>query len=832
MTTWAPLPHQAYTPQAHPHEYSRNDSALSDSCTTSHFPVNSAHAINIRLDPDPITVQLPDGRSIQSTHTCNLDIPWLRQTATNAHIVPGLIHALLVSTAKLCDAGYTVLFDTLECRDFDGPEIVLKGGRDPTTKLWRLPLHPATKPTTECTANVVIHMPANTHTPTPIGTTCANNVHTIPHLQNRVKYMHQAFFCLPIQTLLRTANLGFLNNLPFLQPDLIHKHLTNSPATAKGHLKLRPTGHYSTQSPTATSHPKTADIFCFAARADKQHGTFYTDCTGNLPVRALDGQQLFFVAFAYDPNYIFALPINSTSNSHIMEAFKQVFKTLTTQGYKPTFNVTDNQAAEPIKDFMQQQNGKVQFVEPNNHRVNTAERAIQTFKNHFISSLCTTNKDFPFQLWNHLTEQAIITCNILRRSRLNPEISVYEQLHGHKYDWNAHPLAPPGTRAIIHSSTLTRTSWGPRGIDAWYCGPALDHYRCNHFYSTSPRSRKNFYDALRKRLFTSIILAIRKVTTAPPKTPPTYDPATLPWSSSKGAPAPHTTSTNPTAPHLTGTWNNTAPNTHCLPEAPTQGPTSTQTPTEAPSTTPTAQAAPPPTIPTTTPALRRSPRIVLISPPTYSQAALNTVAIQQLHPVPNNHTIPWTCEHFCAPVIHPITGKSITNYKKLAADPVMRDTWARAFGKEFGNLALGDNATKTPGTDSIFVLMHDQIRQIPRDHTITYTQIVVDYRPQKTDPNRVRLTAGGNLIEYPGELTTQTADLTTTKMLWNSIISTKDARYLCLEIKNFYLGTPMDRFEYMKMPLDIFPPTTVAQYNLMQHVLEVGAPLTHAPSVF
>jgi hypothetical protein len=230
MTTSATLPHRADTPQAHPQEHSRTDSALSDSGATSHFLVDGAHAININLDPDPIMVQLPDGRTIQSTHTCNLDIPWLRRTATQAHIVPGLTHASLVSTAKFCDAGYTVIFNTLECRVFDGPEIVLKGGQDPTTKLWRLPLHPATKPTTECAANMVTHMPANTSTPTP--TTCANNVHTIPHLQNRVKYMHQAFFCPPIQTLLRAANLGFLNNIPFLQPDLIHKHLTNSPATA------------------------------------------------------------------------------------------------------------------------------------------------------------------------------------------------------------------------------------------------------------------------------------------------------------------------------------------------------------------------------------------------------------------------------------------------------------------------------------------------------------------------------------------------------------------------------------------------------------------------
>lgn len=111
--------------------------------------------------------------------------------------------------------------------------------------------------------------------------------------------------------------------------------------------------------------------------------------------------------------------------------------------------------------------------------------------------------------------------------------------------------------------------------------------------------------------------------------------------------------------------------------------------------------------------------------------------------------------------------------------------WYRAFGKEFGNLAQGDAATNTPGTDSIFVMTHEQTRQIPNDRTVTYTRIVVDYRPQKTDPNRVRLTAGGNLIDYPGELTTRTADLTMTKMLWNSVISTEDARYLCLDIKNF-----------------------------------------------
>ena len=76
------------------------------------------------------------------------------------------------------------------------------------------------------------------------------------------------------------------------------------------------------------------------------------------------------------------------------------------------------------------------------------------------------------------------------------------------------------------------------------------------------------------------------------------------------------------------------------------------------------------------------------------------------------------------------------------------------------------------------------------------------------------MTAGGNLIDYPFELTTKTADITTAKILWNSVISTEGARYMCVDIKNFYLGTPLDRFEYMKIPLSLFPPHTVEQYDL------------------
>ena len=108
----------------------------------------------------------------------------------------------------------------------------------------------------------------------------------------------------------------------------------------------------------------------------------------------------------------------------------------------------------------------------------------------------------------------------------------------------------------------------------------------------------------------------------------------------------------------------------------------------------------------------------------------------------------------------------------------------------------------------VHVMDLEQIKNIPADRVVTYARVVVDFRPQKADPNRVRITAGGNLIAYPDELTTRTADLTCSKILWNRGLSTENAKYAGLDIANFYLGTPLDRYEYMKMPLKFFPSTS------------------------
>jgi hypothetical protein len=95
---------------------------------------------------------------------------------------------------------------------------------------------------------------------------------------------------------------------------------------------------------------------------------------------------------------------------------------------------------------------------------------------------------------------------------------------------------------------------------------------------------------------------------------------------------------------------------------------------------------------------------------------------------------------------------------------------------------------------------------------------VVDHRPQKEEPNRIRITAGGNLIESTGKFSVPTANIGTAKLHWNSVVSTALAKYMCIDIKSFYLSAALEYFEYMKIPYALFPRWIIKKYGLEEHV--------------
>ena len=89
------------------------------------------------------------------------------------------------------------------------------------------------------------------------------------------------------------------------------------------------------------------------------------------------------------------------------------------------------------------------------------------FKDHFMSILCTTD---PIYLWDELLPQAQIMLNLMRRSNLHPQLSAYAHMYGN-FNYDATPMAPAGTKAVIYNSADTRGSWDQRGEDGWYVGP-------------------------------------------------------------------------------------------------------------------------------------------------------------------------------------------------------------------------------------------------------------------------------------------------------------------------------------------------------------------------
>jgi hypothetical protein len=171
----------------------------------------------------------------------------------------------------------------------------------------------------------------------------------------------------------------------------------------------------------------------------------------------------------------------------------------------------------------------------------------------------------------------------------------------------------------------------------------------------------------------------------------------------------------------------------------------------------------------------------------------------------NNH---WPQRHHANVVIHPVTGKEM-EYLALMKDPRLQPLWTRGFGNECGRLFQG--IRDIPGTDTCFFI---ELKNTPEDRNITYGRMVCDYKPHKQEKERVRLTVGGNRLDYSGDVATSTADITTFKILVSSTLSTKDATMMIMDIKNYYLSTPLPRFEYMKMLLSRFPEEIIQKYTL------------------
>jgi hypothetical protein len=196
---------------------------------------------------------------------------------------------------------------------------------------------------------------------------------------------------------------------PGLTEDAINKYLKLAPATAMGHMNQRRQNIRSTSKETVEkkttpdTYLGTKTHLVYAVVVDQ--GQLYTNLKGKFPMRSSRGNSYGMVCYAYDCNCVKFIPMKYRSASEWVKSHDTVHQELTAKGFKPNLQTIDNDTSAALKAFFTINDVAYQLVPPPCNRRNTAERAIRTFKEHFVAGLSSVETAFPLHLWDRLLPQ-------------------------------------------------------------------------------------------------------------------------------------------------------------------------------------------------------------------------------------------------------------------------------------------------------------------------------------------------------------------------------------------------------------------------------------------
>ncbi len=749
-------------------------------------------------------VALPDGSTKQATHTAVLPFPSLSDEARKAEVLPGLPPNSLVSVGKLADSDYTTIFHpqgegvTVHKKNSFRLQLlrkpVLQGWWD-ANGLWRLSRDQEYSPIRGSRSKQEV----------------AANVYTLPSMPQTIRYLHAAAGFPTKDSWIKAIKNGNYSTWPGVTAEAVNRHFPESIETQKGHMKkqrqnVRLTKQTIVVDEATEEEELTRTIMKhnIIVKVFNASEVVYSDQTGRLPVQSSRGNTSLMVYYDVDANYIDAEPIRNHADPQMIVAYQKLWeRTNRSRKTKPNLHILDNEASEAFKSEIRK-NCNLQLVPPDTHHRNLAERAIQTFKSHFIAILAGVDPSFPMNLWDRLIPQAVMTLNLLRQSKKNPSISAYQHVNGN-FDYNKTPLAPLGCAVEMHESTNRRKSWDPHSLSGWYIGTSTEHYRCHKIFCKKTRSERisdtvffqhryitqptvmpedqivkavgDLSSALRHRINKqgkeemSVLKKMHEILNneAPKpvekkqkkqRTVTFKDPIPEPRVATSGIgmqQSPKVTA----APRVLTKSVIDKP----IRPKPTSGPTTRSKYAEAIDAIITRQ------------------RTNLSQP----QNPMEELAQAVLDDEPNSLT------EYANKIFDEDTGK-LLKYRQLITHPKYKDVWFHSSANEFGRLAQGVGG-RIQGTNTIYFIHK---HQVPADRwkDITYAKFVCELKPNKAEVHRKRLTVGGDKVHYPGDVGTPTADLTLVKMHLNSVISTPGTRYMTLDVKNFYLNTPMARYEY------------------------------------
>jgi hypothetical protein len=409
--------------------------------------VNSGRGMQLTGPSNKIVVTA-NGTELPASNTALLPTRALSKGAREAIVVPGMSQRALMSVATLANNGYTTVFlpgqegvNVFHANDVDISSIAppaLQGWRD-DRGLWMVSV------TGETTISQNIDV-AET----------AMSVYDLPNTKEVVRFLHAALGTPTRATLLTAAQNGNLVTFPGMTPENISRHFPESDETQKGHMKQTKQGVRSTKIVDKDAmlgfkqQPgiKHKDVYLMVFDATKK--LMFSDQTGKFSIRLARGNKYIMVAVEFDGNYIDGEPLQSRSAKSLTKAYQAIFQRWKATGVIcPNWHILNNEAPAELKQAIHGNKCRVELTPADQHRRNAAERAIQTFKGHFISVLAGVDNSFPINQWDELLPQTILTLNLLRQSNVAPNISAWAYHHG-SFDYNCMPLAPMGCAVQFH----------------------------------------------------------------------------------------------------------------------------------------------------------------------------------------------------------------------------------------------------------------------------------------------------------------------------------------------------------------------------------------------
>ena len=301
----------------------------------------------------------------------------------------------------------------------------------------------------------------------------AMNVYELPSTKEVVRFLHAALGYPTKATLLTAVQNGNVA-FPGLTLENIKRHFPESDETQKGHMRQTRQGVRFRSTKVVDKDAmleiqlkpgvKHKDIYLCVFDATKK--TMYTNQTCRFPIMSAHGNRDIMVEVELDGNYIDAEPIKSQKAKDLTEPYQKIFQRWKSMGaVLPNWHILDNEAPEELKHAIRENKCRVELMPADMHRRNVAERAIQTFKGHFISVLSGVADSFPINQWDELLPQSVLTLNLLRQSKVAPNISAWAYHHG-SFNYNQMPLTPMGCEVQFHIKPNRRK----KSVSIWVTG--------------------------------------------------------------------------------------------------------------------------------------------------------------------------------------------------------------------------------------------------------------------------------------------------------------------------------------------------------------------------